>query len=119
MILYKMLFLHMPYPDVDDFETLQADIVRYPGYEHFITLNPQYPLWAYLIPTLCDSQVVIGSPDRFIPTPDLIRQCERRHIPRDMLILLSKVVNVDPESMASAVRVKLGLRSLVCSAFHH
>jgi hypothetical protein len=32
MILHKMLFLHLPYTDVDDFDALQADILRYPGY---------------------------------------------------------------------------------------
>ncbi|GFZ49125.1 hypothetical protein JCM24511_06875 [Saitozyma sp. JCM 24511] len=79
MILHKLLFLHLPYGDTDDFDALHAEILRYPG---------------------------------FIPTPELIESCERRHIPRDLLLLLSKLVNVNPEARPTAERVRTAIRGL-------
>jgi len=31
MILHKLLFLHLPYPDTDNYDVLQAAILAYPG----------------------------------------------------------------------------------------
>mgnify|MGYP006876492060 CR=1 FL=1 len=31
MILHKMLFLHLPYPDTEDFDALHAAILDYRG----------------------------------------------------------------------------------------
>lgn len=31
MILHKLLFLHLPYTDTEDFDNLQAQIIGYPG----------------------------------------------------------------------------------------
>jgi hypothetical protein len=53
------------------------------------------------------------TPRRFIPTPELIESCERRHIPRDLLLLLSKLVNVNPEARPTAERVRTAIRGLV------
>lgn len=52
-----------------------------------------------------------------MPTADLLRSCERRHIPRDILLLLAKLVDVIPEARPSAEKVKVGLRKLVSVEF--
>ena len=39
--------------------------------------------------------------------------CERRHIPRGLLLLLSKLIHLNPESRPTAERVKAALRDLV------
>ena len=31
MILHKLLFLHLPYADTEDFDDLKAEILAYPG----------------------------------------------------------------------------------------
>ena len=31
LILYKLLFLHLPYPDTDDYPALLQEILTYPG----------------------------------------------------------------------------------------
>ncbi|KAK1926387.1 kinase-like domain-containing protein [Papiliotrema laurentii] len=80
MILHKMLFLHLPYPDTEDFDALHAAILDYRG---------------------------------FVPTPELARSCERRNIPRDILVLLSKLLDVVPEARPSAEKVKAGIKSIV------
>jgi len=49
----------------------------------------------------------------FVPTAEIFRSCERRHIPRDILLLLAKLVDIHPESRPSAEKVKMGLRKLV------
>ncbi|WVR04408.1 hypothetical protein IAU60_001410 [Kwoniella sp. DSM 27419] len=79
LILHKMLFLRLPYPDTEDYEALLREILAYPG---------------------------------FIPTPDLLDSLERRHIPRDLLVLLSKLVHLVPDERPSAERVKAGLKGL-------
>ncbi|WVQ97792.1 hypothetical protein IAU59_004906 [Kwoniella sp. CBS 9459] len=79
MILHKMLFLHLPYPDTEDYEALLKEILAYRG---------------------------------FIPTTELFQSLERRHIPRDLLILLSKLAHLVPEERPSAERVRVGLKGL-------
>ncbi|EIW68718.1 hypothetical protein TREMEDRAFT_32011, partial [Tremella mesenterica DSM 1558] len=49
----------------------------------------------------------------FIPDSELVALCERRHIPRDLLLLLSKLVHVVPEARPSAEKVRTGLKGLV------
>jgi hypothetical protein len=53
----------------------------------------------------------------FVPTADLLRSCERRHIPRDILLLLAKLVDVVPEARPSAEKVKMALRKLVSAKY--
>ncbi|KAK8846730.1 hypothetical protein IAR55_005817 [Kwoniella newhampshirensis] len=79
MILHKMLFLHLPYPDTDDYDVLHRDIVAYRG---------------------------------FIPTLELFQSIERRRMPRDLLILLSKLAHIKPEERPSAEKVRMALRGL-------
>ncbi|OCF41815.1 IKS protein kinase [Kwoniella heveanensis CBS 569] len=79
MILHKMLFLHLPYPDTEDYEALLKEILAYRG---------------------------------FIPTTELFQSLERRHIPRDLLILLSKLAHLVPEERPTAERVRVGLKGL-------
>ncbi|WVF70093.1 hypothetical protein IAT40_004881 [Kwoniella sp. CBS 6097] len=79
MILHKMLFLHLPYPDTEDYEALMREILAYRG---------------------------------FIPTTELFQSLERRHIPRDLLILLSKLAHIVPEERPTAERVRVGLKGL-------
>jgi hypothetical protein len=99
MILHKLLFLHLPYGDTDDFDALHAEILRYPG--------------CVSLPTCRWTLLRLVTPPRFIPTPELIESCERRHIPRDLLLLLSKLVNVNPEERPTAERVRTAIRGLV------
>ena len=49
----------------------------------------------------------------FVPTAALYAACERRHIPRELLVLLSKLINVDPNLRPTAERVRTTLRGLV------
>lgn len=49
----------------------------------------------------------------FHPTPEVIEVCERRHIPREMLLLLEKLLDLSPEQRPNAERVRLAL-----SRFH-
>ncbi|WRT65045.1 uncharacterized protein IL334_001987 [Kwoniella shivajii] len=79
MILHKMLFLHLPYPDTEDYSELHKEILSYPG---------------------------------FIPTPEIVQSLERRHIPRDLLVLLSKLESLIPEERPGAEKVRAGLRGL-------
>ncbi|WVW78766.1 hypothetical protein I302_100728 [Kwoniella bestiolae CBS 10118] len=79
MILHKMLFLHLPYPDTDDYDALHKEILAYPG---------------------------------FIPTTETIQSLERRHIPRDLLVLLSKLESLVPEERPGAEKVRAGLKNL-------
>jgi hypothetical protein len=48
-----------------------------------------------------------------MPTPALYDACERRHIPRELLILLSKLINVDPNLRPTAEKVRSTLKGLV------
>lgn len=48
-----------------------------------------------------------------MPSSDVIKACAIRHIPRDMLLLLSKLVNLAPEARPTAEKVRLGIKSLV------
>lgn len=50
----------------------------------------------------------------FHPTPEVIEVCERRHIPRALLLLLEKLLDLSPEQRPNAERVKLAL-----SRFHN
>ncbi|WWD07970.1 hypothetical protein V865_006080 [Kwoniella europaea PYCC6329] len=79
MILHKMLFLHLPYPDTEDYEALHKEILAYPG---------------------------------FVPTTEIIQSLERRHIPRDLLVLLSKLESLIPEDRPGAEKVRAGLKNL-------
>lgn len=56
---------------------------------------------------------------RFIPTPEMYAACERRHIPRGLLLLLSKLIHLNPESRPTAERVKAGLRDLVSPLYRY
>ncbi|ORY26882.1 kinase-like domain-containing protein [Naematelia encephala] len=58
-------------------------------------------------------QAQIEAYEGFRPTPELIRSCERRHIPRDLLLLLGRLVHVEPERRPSAEKVKLALSRVV------
>jgi len=49
----------------------------------------------------------------FVPTAALYAACERRHIPRELLVLLSKLINVDPNLRPTAEKVRTSLRGLV------
>ncbi|ORX34368.1 kinase-like domain-containing protein [Kockovaella imperatae] len=80
MILHKLLFLHLPYSDTDDFEQLQEEILAYQG---------------------------------FMPSAELIDSCRRRHLPRDLLLVLSSLLNTLPESRPSAEKVRAGIQGLV------
>ncbi|WWC59167.1 uncharacterized protein I303_101715 [Kwoniella dejecticola CBS 10117] len=79
MILHKMLFLHLPYPDTEDFDELHKEILSYPGFK---------------------------------PSSEIIQSLERRHIPRDLLILLSKLESLVPEERPGAEKVRAGLKGL-------
>ncbi len=101
MILYKLLFLHLPYRDTEDFPALHSEILAYQGCD-ILKTKP-----------LRDADPDVS----FIPTSELVRSCERRHIPRDLLLLLSRLVNLKPESRPTAEKVKMGLRGVVHHAF--
>lgn len=58
--------------------------------------------------------MVFGAKIRFTPTPELYAACENRHIPRDLLLLLSRLVHVNPEHRPTADKVKATLKNLVC-----
>lgn len=45
----------------------------------------------------------------FHPSPEVIEVCERRHIPRALLLLLEKLLDLSPEQRPNAERVKLAL----------
>ncbi|WWC67655.1 uncharacterized protein I206_101565 [Kwoniella pini CBS 10737] len=79
MILHKMLFLRLPYPDTEDFDALHKEILAYPGFK---------------------------------PSSDIIQSLERRHIPRDLLLLLSRLESLIPEERPGAEKVRAGLKGL-------
>lgn len=48
----------------------------------------------------------------FTATPSLVETCERRHIPRSVLLLLEKLLHLSPDQRPSAERVRLAIDSL-------
>lgn len=48
----------------------------------------------------------------FSATPDIIQTCERRHIPRNLLLLLERLLHVSPDQRPTAERVKKALPGL-------
>lgn len=48
----------------------------------------------------------------FSADPSLIETCERRHIPRSVLLLLEKLLHLSPDQRPSAERVRLAIDSL-------
>lgn len=48
----------------------------------------------------------------FETTPSLVETCERRHIPRNVLLLLEKLLHLSPHQRPSAERVRLAIESL-------
>ncbi|WWC87201.1 uncharacterized protein L201_002087 [Kwoniella dendrophila CBS 6074] len=79
MILHKMLFLRLPYPDTEDYDALHREIIAYAGFK---------------------------------PSSEVIQSLERRHIPRDLLLLLSKLESLIPEERPGAEKVRAGLKNL-------
>jgi hypothetical protein len=50
--------------------------------------------------------------NRFIPTQNVVESCERRHVPRSLLLLLSKLICVDPNTRPTADKVKMALSTI-------
>ncbi|BEI82938.1 hypothetical protein CcaverHIS002_0308060 [Cutaneotrichosporon cavernicola] len=48
----------------------------------------------------------------FEATPSLVETCERRHIPRNVLLLLEKLLHLSPDQRPSAERVRLAIDAL-------
>ncbi|TXT13454.1 hypothetical protein VHUM_00821 [Vanrija humicola] len=48
----------------------------------------------------------------FVPTEEVIQACERRHIPRDLLLLLSRLLNLSPDQRPTADKVRVALAKL-------
>lgn len=48
----------------------------------------------------------------FVPTEEVIQVCERRHIPRDLLLLLSRLLNRSPDQRPTAEKVRVALTKL-------
>jgi hypothetical protein len=48
----------------------------------------------------------------FEATPGLVETCERRHIPRNMLLLLEKLLHRSPDQRPNAERVRMAIESL-------
>ncbi|BEJ13856.1 hypothetical protein CspHIS471_0310300 [Cutaneotrichosporon sp. HIS471] len=48
----------------------------------------------------------------FEATPSLVETCERRHIPRNVLLLLEKLLHLSPDQRPSAERVRLAIDTL-------
>ena len=53
----------------------------------------------------------------FHPTPEVIEVCERRHIPRALLLLLERLLDLSPEQRPNAERVKLALSRFQSNSF--
>ncbi|WOO77793.1 putative serine/threonine-protein kinase iksA [Vanrija pseudolonga] len=48
----------------------------------------------------------------FVPTEEVIQVCERRHIPRDLLLLLSRLLSRSPDQRPTAEKVRVALSKL-------
>lgn len=81
MILHKLIFFRLPYPDIDpsDVNGIEREVLAYPGW-------------------------------KAAAEPGVIASCKRRGLPRELLILLERLLCRNPRDRPSSDRVLAALK---------